>query len=250
MLYSTNTTDSTNTTTSGSGSSAPSTPTGATSANDGTQSSHKSNSGAIAGGVVGGVVLLAVLLLGWLWYRRRSNKPHAITPYHEDARSEDKGVDVGHARGQRYVAPLAFDSSREEVSQSSRPQSSQASDDSLRQNIQTLRDQLKALRAERGMRASATPPSQYSSTNDSQKASPLAFEIQSLREEIEQLRTQQTSVTSPTSPATTDLMMEISFLRAEMDEMRMQQDIIQGPLPSYSPPARPLPGVPITGFTA
>lgn len=90
-------------------------------------------------------------------------------------------------------------------------------------------------------------------------------EVQRLRAEIEQLRSQQqpqlplvyaggppssTLSANPsanivaTSPVEVELMRQISVLRDEMERMRMQQDFGMGDeaLPSYSPPSRPIPG--------
>lgn len=96
-------------------------------------------------------------------------------------------------------------------------------------------------------------------------ASSSGDEVQRLRAEIEQLRTQQqlelplvytgglpssTLSTIPsanivaTSPVEVELMRQITILRNEMERMRMQQDFGMGDeaLPSYSPPSRPIPG--------
>lgn len=63
--------------------------------------------------------------------------------------------------------------------------------------------------------------------------------------EVQKLRVQQDirdSAPAPISPVTGNLIREIVLLRAlaEMDEMR---EVSQGPLPSYSPPPQPIPGI-------
>lgn len=223
------------------------------------QSSHKTNTGAIAGGVVGGVVLVAALLLAY-WWHRRSPKSRAITPFNVETRNqkpailddhdEEKVADIGQgAKSPGFVSPVVRSMARGESSSSAAGESAQLSDTALRQSIQALRAQLDAARAERGMSPASIHPSHTSTSGKTSKTSALEGEIHSLRAEVEQLRARQDhrdSAQTPESPAAPDLAREIAMLRAEMDEIR---EISHGPLPSYSPPARPLPGFTSPGFT-
>lgn len=236
-----------------------SSPTGSLSASETKQSSHTTNAGAIAGGVVGGVVLVAALLLAYLWHRR-SHQSRVVSPFNVEKReqqptifehdNEAKVADIGQGtKGPDNVPSLAHSMSRGESSSSSAAESTQLSETALRQSLQALRAQVDVARAERGMSAASIHPSQVSSSGKLSKASALESEILSLRAEVLQLRAQQDrrdSTPAPVSPVTTDLIREIALLRAEMDEMR---EINQGALPSYSPPARPLPGFPGQEFT-
>ena len=209
---------------------------------------HHKSLAAIAGGIVGGVLLAFVLLASCIWYRRRSDKTHMVIPFSAGGHTEDKDTTANTpAQSEISVAPLTKGTYHEDAFCSTGREPSEASDDSLRQNIRNLWEQMEALRAEHGLAVSTAATSGV--TGDSTSSSSLHREFQILRKAIEQLRTEQSPVASSASPATTDLLREMAFLRAEMDEMRLQQEIIQGPLPSYSPPSQPLPGFPGQTYT-
>jgi hypothetical protein len=210
---------------------------------------------------VGGVALLLAIIVGFLWYRKRGQRSKAtnITPFqaasdqpfsNERTTQEEKTVDI--VRG-FALEPLKVDHelTTDRTSESANSPTP-SSDAALRASLQVLRDQIASLRASRPFPVSSDTSTYRTTSSGPSKAeraygSHIENEMRALRQELEQLRAQQEAQSVLFSPSSVssggaDLLQEIAGLRAEMDEMRMQHDIIRGPLPSYSPPARPLPG--------
>ncbi|KAI0758507.1 hypothetical protein BC629DRAFT_1110863 [Irpex lacteus] len=254
----------------------PSSGTGSTAASSG-GSHSRSVAGPVAGGVVGGVVLIAAIIFGLWWYRRRGRRKAAsVSPFINKGRQpfdgmvavtpEDKNADIA----QTYVpSALKLEDEMTEISPSTArsndvPFSSYSGqdDDTLHADVQVLREELASLvRSSQATPISGTPAAStiYSSPSRTtgsklsrEHASSIENEIRSLRQEVQQLRAQQEVRNVPGRPLSTNpspaggislnLVQEIASLRSEMEELRMQQEILAGPLPDYSPPEGPLPG--------
>ncbi|KAI0775463.1 hypothetical protein BC629DRAFT_1595092 [Irpex lacteus] len=266
---------------------------------DPSHSGH-TNMGAIVGGIVGAVVLLLACLFAFLWRRRRratvtpfdTHKP-GISNGYSDQRKESQAVlssEVSLLHSTTYAEQADSESVVSHHGTSPMSSPSSASEALLQRELQTLQNRLAEARVSGSKSALSTTvvsDSEVSSASRLPKSSSSGSsvedqgyvftetparttgssgdEVQRLRAEIEELRTQQqlelplvyagglpssTLSTNPsanivaTSPVEVELMRQITILRNEMERMRMQQDFGMGDeaLPSYSPPSRPIPG--------
>ncbi|KAI0347309.1 hypothetical protein BDW22DRAFT_1425354 [Trametopsis cervina] len=223
-------------------------------------SSHKPNIGAIVGGITGGIIFFILILALAFWWIRRRYEPSTVTPYEDPRRrdvisnqaDEETLAKTSEKNRSDYVredsvVPLTYSVSDAPSSSISPPSDIAAitSDNQLRESAQILRDQLAALRSEQPAAEGSASGESNAASSRTARAVALEEEVHDLRKQVQVLRAQQEqgTSTSPTTPqtGTTELMHEIAVLRAEIDEIRMHQ--ADEALPSYSPPARPLPGV-------
>ena len=212
---------------------------------------HKSNVGAIAGGVVGGCLLLLTIGLTLCLYQRHRNIAPEVTPFHTPAipiLSERTPTLI--ANNQRVLhdmdippTPLLLSekspSTTDITSLNPNPLTATSESSSLREQVMNLRVELDALRS----RKSSSTPSQSTTTRHppSSITTPLKSEIALLREELSQIKARQDREQTPTRPSippvNEGLIREVASLRAELEEMRSQQELVQlGDLPRYSPP--------------
>ena len=208
---------------------------------------HKSNVGAIAGGVVGGCLLLLATGLTLCYYRHRRHIAPEITPFHIPtapvlprrtptlaSNSEYLPHDTPHTP--LHKSPPATDIASLH-SPSSTPATVVSEWSSLRDQVINLRVELDALRSRKLFNTTShttqhPPPSVMAR---------LRNEIVLLREELTQIKTRlerdQTAARPSIPPINEDLRGEVASLRAELEAMRSQQSFAQlGDLPRYSPP--------------
>ena len=243
------------------------------------QNGHKTNVGAIVGGVVGGVGLIVICIIALLLYRRRQNVgvPQTADEFKPEpfSLSKPRPPPASTVADSEFSAPLSsvFVTANKDpsvpddhLSDSDRHTSSVDDESSvvpLQQQLQFFRTELAAIRS----RTSSSPSKPVSSPADSPRDNQttlttprtagtssiipsLANEIASLRRELTELRSQQEINSRPTPPQNSNsdgLQRDIDILRSEIEELRLQQ---LGPLPEYSPPPpqplipRRLPGPP------
>lgn len=212
------------------------------------KTTHNTNVGAIAGGVVGGSVFLVLVgLFVVCCYRRRRHIAPEVTPFHPTRSTpikEPPAQNIDHS--DLKVLPTPSMSEEPPTTLNTVPEDLSSLIPRSSSESSRLREQLANLHAERDALRDRKSSSQLSPSHPSPSLPPstgtpqTTEEIALLREEVAQLRARQDRDRgrdpSWASPVNQGLMLEVMALREELEEMRAQQE-----LPRYSPPPPPFP---------